>query len=63
MTQKTARGVGRLIRKSFLQMPQINAVLPQIIFFYGLDDLIKGRSKGFFILWQRSLELKCIGRA
>ena len=44
----------------FLQMPQINAVFPQIIFLYGFNNLIKRRNKGFPILRQGSLEQKCV---
>lgn len=43
-----------------LQMAQIDAVLPQIIFLYRFDDLIKRRSKGVPVLWQGPLELKCV---
>lgn len=43
-----------------LQMAQIDAVLPQIIFLYGFDNPVKGCGEDFLVLGQGSLELKCV---
>ncbi len=42
------------------QVPQIDAVLPQILFRYRFHHFIKRGSKGSFILWQGALKLKRI---
>lgn len=49
-----------VMRVSILQMAQIDAILPQIIFFYGFNNPVKRCGKSFLVLWQGSLELKCV---
>ena len=41
-------------------MPQIDPVLPQVVFLRRLNNLIQRRGEGLLVLWQGSLELKCV---
>ena len=49
-----------LFTRTQLQVPQIDAVLSQIIFSYGFDDFVKCCGKSALVLRQGSLKLKCV---